>query len=140
MIRTALVFSIPALLTSALLAQDAAVPAFDVASIKRNTSGDARTRFGLPPGRFVAINASTAEMIRTAFQVSAVQIVDLPAWASSERFDITATTSGGNAAAPGPMALGAGGPPPRLYQMRRSLLPDRFGPLTPTPGICRSTS
>ena len=112
-------------LASLALSLSAQSPSFEVATIKPNRSGDGPAKFGLPPGRFVATNASLREIIRSAYQVSDFQLVNAPDWTSSERFDVEAiiTTSSGDKR---PMALGAGGPPPQLFVMLRALLVDRF--------------
>ena len=76
-------------LSTALLAQ---VPAFDVASVKLNKSGEMRTRFSLPPGRFTATNASVRDVVRMAYGLADFQVIGLPGWAAEDRFDIEATT------------------------------------------------
>jgi uncharacterized protein (TIGR03435 family) len=73
----------------------------------------------------VATNAPLREIIRSAYQVSEFQLLNAPAWTSSERFDIEAIIK----PSPGdsrPMTLGAGGPPPQLFAMLRALLAERF--------------
>jgi uncharacterized protein (TIGR03435 family) len=78
-----------------LLAQTPVVtgdrPAFEVVSIKRNTSGD---EIGgdvfQPGGRWNATNVTVRSLVRTAYRLQGFQIVGGPSWISAERFDITA--------------------------------------------------
>jgi uncharacterized protein (TIGR03435 family) len=79
---------------AALAAQEAqpksAAPEFDVVSIKRNTSatpsGGART---LPDGSDVLINQPIRSLILAASPVQTREVVGLPDWATTERYDIT---------------------------------------------------
>jgi uncharacterized protein (TIGR03435 family) len=66
-------------------------PSFEVASVKPN-NGDARgSSWAMQPGgRFTAINLPLTQIIRNAFALQPSQVVGLPDWASSERFDISA--------------------------------------------------
>jgi uncharacterized protein (TIGR03435 family) len=70
--------------------------AFEVASIKPNTS-DAVGVGGLGWGAndIRGRNQSPASLLRMAFGVQADQIMNTPAWASSERFDINAKVAPG---------------------------------------------
>ena len=102
---------------------DQKAPAFEVASVKPNRSGGTPMRFGLPPGRFIITNAPLRAIIVAAYQLSDFQVLDVPEWAASERFDIEALTKQADG---GPLTLGAGGPPPQLFLMLRSLLAERF--------------
>jgi uncharacterized protein (TIGR03435 family) len=86
---------------------------FDVASIKRNVSGETRVRFEMPPGRLNAINVPLRFAIRQAYRVPESRILGGPAWLDTDRFDIVAT-------APGPAASDARG-------MLQTLLQSRFG-------------
>src|SRR5437763_8419998 len=103
-----------------LLAQgptDQNARAFEVAAIKPN-SADAVGVGGLGwgPDSIRARNQSPASLLRIAFGVQADQIIDLPAWAATERFDISAKVAPGivfNA-----MTM--------LQPMLRNLLEDRF--------------
>ncbi len=102
------------------------LPAFEVASVKPNKSGDpARSNFPLGPGDvyvpngglFAASNFPLATYIFFAYKIKGNQaqylLPQLPAWVTSERFDIQARAEG----APGKDDM-------RL--MMRSLLSDRF--------------
>src|SRR6266853_5592215 len=91
---------------------------FDVASVKRNTSGDWRKSIGpAPGGRFLATNQTLRELMPFAFglpQMTAnIRIVGGPKWIDSDRFDVVAKTNG----MPSPQELSA---------MLRTMLNDRF--------------
>src|SRR6476619_6632584 len=49
-------------------------PAFEVASIKPNNSGDGRVMLGNQPGRFTATNVTLRMLIRQAYQLQDFQI------------------------------------------------------------------
>ena len=94
---------------------DAAVPPFEVASVKRNVSGSLQRRLAaLPGGRFTAVNVTTLQLIQWAYQLPPSRIAGATGWVTSEQFDVEAR-AGGEV------------PPPRLRQMVRRLLADRFG-------------
>ena len=80
------------LFAAALLAQGAQIaPTFEVASVKRNKSGQPGGRLDMQPvGRFEAVNATVRQLIVRAYQLQDSQIVGAPAWTNSERFDIAA--------------------------------------------------
>jgi uncharacterized protein (TIGR03435 family) len=97
---------------------DHANESFDVASVKRNTSGDWRKSIGpAPGGRFLATNQTLRELMPFAFglpQMTAnIRIVGGPKWIDSDRFDVVAKANG----TPSPQEMGA---------MLRTLLKDRF--------------
>lgn len=95
-------------------------PAFEVASVKPNKSGEGFIRFGMQPGgRFTAQNVPVRELIRFAYNVQPFQIEGGPGWMNSDRFDVTAKAEGEVA----PAAPGQNGP---IQQMMRSLMEDRF--------------
>lgn len=97
-------------------------PAFEVASVKPNTSGEPRVMIRTEPGgRFVAVNVPLRVLIRNAYGIAEdSRIVGAPAWIDSARFDVTAAPPDGTAALiPG----GAVGP---MNLMLQSLLEDRF--------------
>jgi uncharacterized protein (TIGR03435 family) len=76
----------------ALFAQQPAPgPSFEVVSIKRSdpgaTSGGIRIR---PDGQLTMTNQGLSSIIRTAYP-SAVEIVGLPDWMNTERYDLVAT-------------------------------------------------
>ena len=67
-------------------------PAFDVASIKRNTSlsegGGGGPR---PGGRYRLTNVSTRSMISIAWAIPSNRIFGAPAWVATDRYDLDAT-------------------------------------------------
>jgi uncharacterized protein (TIGR03435 family) len=88
------------------------LPSFEVASVKRNTSGS-DTRFR-PEQTGLSVTYTTLRIAASwAFDVQFFQVLDGPDWADSDRFDIVAK---------------AGGTPSRsdIHMMLRSLLIDRF--------------
>ena len=109
-----------------------AAPAFEVASIKPNNSGDGRVLLGNQPGRFTATNVTLRLLIRNAYQVQDFQITGGPSWLNSDHYDIVAKIDASVqeeiAAARGgvgPSAIPGQGPNP-LQLMIRSLLAERF--------------
>ena len=94
-------------------------PAFEVASVRPNTSGSgtisSRT---LPGGRFEAINIPVIQLVQSAYQLRAFQIVGAPAWLS-DRYDVVAKAEGEFP----PNTPGTIGAVPLMLQ---SLLADRF--------------
>ena len=74
----------------------AAGPTFDVVSIKRNTSG---ALSGAPPivrpdGGFRLFNVPVATLISRAYPPSVpIELVGLPEWARTERYDFSATST-----------------------------------------------
>jgi uncharacterized protein (TIGR03435 family) len=90
------------------------MPAFEVASVKRNTSGSMNVRSStLPNGTYVAANAPLRSIILMAYQLRPYQLIGGPGWLDSDRFDV-------NARAP------AQAPASDLLLMLRTLLADRF--------------
>ena len=75
--------------------QSNAAPAFEVASIKPNNSGDGRVMIGgQPGGRFTASNVPLKLLIRQAYQLQDFQIIGGPSWIASDRYDIVAKAEG----------------------------------------------
>lgn len=112
--------------TAALLAQSPrqGAPAFEVVSVKVNTSGDPSLRLDIQPGgRFVAANIPLKQFIRAAYTLQLHQIVDAPSWVDSERFDITAI-SDRDLSVSTPWT--PGGRYAVVQLMMQSLLADRF--------------
>ena len=109
-------FAIPAFVHGPIVgAQTPATPAFEVASVKPNKSGDGRVMFGLQPGgRFNATNVTLRMLLRQAFNVQESQIVGGPDWMTSDRFDIVAKAPEGEFTAE------------RMRPMLQSLLAERF--------------
>jgi uncharacterized protein (TIGR03435 family) len=98
-------------------------PAFEVASIKANTSGDGRVMLQNQPGRFVATNVTPRLLIRNAYQLQDFQITGGPGWLASDHFDVNAKVPDEFRDLP-PMRPGSG--PGPLQLMIRALLADRF--------------
>jgi bla regulator protein BlaR1 len=100
-----------------LLAQTAAapLPAFEAASVKRNTSGESGGSFGSRGSQLVVVNNTLFNIIRNAWGIQGNQILGGPDWIRSdgERFDITAKAPDGAT-------------PPQMLLMMQALLADRF--------------
>jgi uncharacterized protein (TIGR03435 family) len=89
--------------------------AFEVASIKRNNSGDRWESVSpLSGGRLTVKNATVAWLVTTAYHLQPFQVSGLPAWASSERFDVLAKAADSNATIE------------QIRPMLQTLLADRF--------------
>jgi uncharacterized protein (TIGR03435 family) len=68
-------------------------PSFDVASIKRNTTGDNSADFSaLPGGRLHVRNNAIANVIHNAYGIAGYQVIGAPDWvqSQSESYDIEA--------------------------------------------------
>jgi uncharacterized protein (TIGR03435 family) len=97
------------------LAAQTRAPAFEVASVKANTSGRRGTLISPQPGgRFVATNVSAERMIAWAYDLSDQQLTGLPAWAITDSFDINAKAESATA----PFA--------DIRRMVQSLIVERF--------------
>ena len=87
---------------------------FEVASVKPNNSGSDNSSRNLGAnGHLVFENYPLRQLIISAYDIQAFQLIGGPAWISNERFDVEA-----RAAATTPL--------PQMYLMMRSLLADRF--------------
>lgn len=90
-------------------------PAFEEASIRPNLSGRPQMMIRTPAsGLVTATNVNVQMLVRYAFGLPEVRIVDLPEWAIREHFEVTAR---GPAEAPAEVTRA----------MIRRLLADRFG-------------
>ena len=67
----------------------AQAPAFDVASIKENSSGSLDGVFRRQPGRFTVTNLSLEWIIQTAYGIREYQLVNAPS-SARRRYDIAA--------------------------------------------------
>src|SRR4249919_398317 len=101
----------------------AGAPAFEVASVKPNNSGDGRVMMQNQPGRYIATNVTLRLLIRNAYQLQDFQISGGPGWMASDHFDINAKVPDEYRDLP-PMRPGSGSGP--LQLMIRALLVDRF--------------
>jgi uncharacterized protein (TIGR03435 family) len=89
-------------------------PKFEVASVKANKSGNQLQGIAVPGGgRFTATNVPLRSLITAAYRLQDYQLLDLPAWASSERYDIAAKTEENIGGA-------------SIWPLVRTLLEDRF--------------
>jgi uncharacterized protein (TIGR03435 family) len=72
-------------------AAQSARPAFEVASVKENTSVSDRGGPGSTPGRFRVTNSPLRFILLDAFHVMDHQLIGAPEWTGSARYDINAT-------------------------------------------------
>ncbi len=100
-------------------------PAFEVASVKLNRSGErgAMIRFA-PGGRFNATNVPLKGLLEDAYHLKDSQLVGAPAWIATERYDIQAKAEDSVAEALKKL------PPEQVREqlnlMMRALFVDRF--------------
>ncbi|MGH9237252.1 MAG: TIGR03435 family protein [Vicinamibacterales bacterium] len=90
--------------------------AFDVASVRPNKSGSTAVSMRRLGGGFEAVNVTPRDLILVAFDVPRFAIADLPSWAESERFDVSARADASRPPAPANADMA----------MLRALLEDRF--------------
>ena len=96
------------------------LPSFEAATIKpSDPASQGQYIRRQPGGRFSTSNMPVRELVRFAYGVQDFQLDGLPAWASGERYDITAKAEGD----PPPMPPGSDSDP--LILMLRSLLTER---------------
>lgn len=110
-------------------------PAFEVATVRENASGEVRTRIELVNARFNAINMTLRELVSIAYPTDegrfrhANQLVGGPGWFSTARFDIVALAEGfrGDTNRPGFTASAADREAvERVRLMLQHLLAERF--------------
>jgi uncharacterized protein (TIGR03435 family) len=90
-------------------------PAFEVASVKANTSGSGMVMIRPPVGgRFTATNARVKMLVTLAYDVRNFEISGGPGWTETDGFDIEAKAADSNVKIDG------------LRPMLQSLLEDRF--------------
>src|ERR1700730_786254 len=93
--------------------QTATPPAFEVASVKPNPSGDPHSSSHTNNGSVVMRNVSLKQLVETAYDVKDYALSG-PDWLDTERFDITAKAASGT-------------PPTQFFgPMLQALLADRF--------------
>jgi uncharacterized protein (TIGR03435 family) len=90
----------------------AQTPAFEVASIRKNTSANSRIFMDGSGGRYTVTNATLRVLILNAYEILDAQLAGGPRWIESDRFDINA--SRGDA------------PLTAVPAMMRTLLAERF--------------
>ena len=114
---------------------EADLPAFEVATVRENTSGESRTRIEIVNARFSAINMTLRELVSIVYPTEggrfrhATQLVGGPGWFNSARFDIIARAEGfqGDTNRPGFTATAAERENvERVRLMMRRLLAERF--------------
>lgn len=89
--RHAATIAFVVLAACAVVAQDRHAlpePAFEVASVKPNTSGDDSVARIPSPSGVTITNATLQMMMRWAYRVQDFQIIDGPSWLSTARFDV----------------------------------------------------
>ena len=94
--------------------QGAGKPAFEVASVKTNNSG--QRGYALPPpkgGRFTATNVSLKALILYAYHLQDLQLIGASSWINSVPYDVEAKAEGSPVQA-------------RVRLMVQELLEDRF--------------
>lgn len=96
-------------------------PRFEVASIKQHVSDDGHISVNRTGSRYTASGISLALLIRNAYNVQEFQVIGMPSWGNSDRFDIVATMP----ADPDPAPPSAG-VPSRQSLMVQGLLEERF--------------
>jgi uncharacterized protein (TIGR03435 family) len=80
-----------ALTAQAKPVSNAALPSFEVASIKPNNSGTSNISINISPGgRFTARNVTVKKLIEDAYDIQGFQISGAPGWLDSARYDIVA--------------------------------------------------
>jgi uncharacterized protein (TIGR03435 family) len=91
-------------------------PRFEVATIKRTSevTGPGADFTAMPGGRFHARNNEVANLIGNAYDVPRYRIANMPAWVTSERYDVEGKAVDPNATRP------------QLMLMLQTLLDDRF--------------
>jgi uncharacterized protein (TIGR03435 family) len=88
--------------------------AFDVATVKRNVSGDSERSLRVRPGQLIATNVTLRHLIWNAFNLQDFEVSGGPGWLATERFDVVAKSDRPNIL------------PNDLRSMLRALLEDRF--------------
>ncbi|HEV8394703.1 MAG TPA: TIGR03435 family protein [Vicinamibacterales bacterium] len=122
MARLLAAFLMTAVVTAPATAQTDTRPAFAVATVKKNTSGDAAQTMRLQPGgRIVVTNQPLRRLIVFAYGLQPQQLTGGPAWLDTDRFDIVAQAEGNLSPTP------PGGPPGSAQLMMQRLLAERFG-------------
>jgi uncharacterized protein (TIGR03435 family) len=101
-------------------APDASTPTFEVASIKPADPGAMRIGMNFTPGGVNVMGMPARSLIQNAYRLQNHELLNVPPWAESDRFDITARMSRPDAT------------PDERMAMMRALLRDRFNLKTHT--------
>jgi uncharacterized protein (TIGR03435 family) len=105
-----------------MLAAQTTSPAFEVASIKLNKSGERASHGGTQPGgRFTATNVTLFQLIRNAYGLTDSQVAGGPSWINTDHFDIIAKMPEGSFDSQSGATRNAAATP-----MLQSLIADRF--------------
>lgn len=104
-----------AVVLAAIRATAAQDTAFEVASIRPDTSLATQELRATPNGRLIATNVSLRRLIVRAYKLHDAQVIGAPDWAARERFDIDAR-----------MATAPAGGPEGVFPLLQPLLFDRF--------------
>ena len=92
--------------------------AFEVTSVRLNTSGERRASFRMQPnGDFMAVNQPVRVLLNIAYEIPLFRVEGMPDWFTSERFDVTAKAPADLAMEPFAEVRG---------KLLRGLLEDRF--------------
>jgi uncharacterized protein (TIGR03435 family) len=117
----------PALLFVALsVAVVAQTPTFEVSTVKRNRSAEARGDSVFQSDRYMARNVRVRDLIAEAYRVRGFQVVGGPDWVGADRFDIMAKAASAEPLAPTLGPNGVRQPSEAPFLMLRALLKDRF--------------
>jgi uncharacterized protein (TIGR03435 family) len=107
-------------------AQTPQKPAFEVASIKRNTTGRGTRIDTQTSGRANITGATLRTLVRTAYRVQDYQIIGGPDWIGVDRFDVQARPSQDYQPEPAAPCVGPDCPVTAVQMMMQGLLTDRF--------------
>ncbi len=91
-------------------------PSFEVATIKLSDPGSHRQGIGYEGHRVTATGQTLKSLVMFAYGVHGRQIVDAPAWAATEKYDIAGVSD-----APGEPDL------KQMQEIYQKLLAERFG-------------
>jgi uncharacterized protein (TIGR03435 family) len=108
-VRTFVTVVLASMAAATLAAQ---TPAFEVASIRKNTSANRRIFMDGSGDRYTVTNATLRVLILNAYEILDAQLVGGPRWIESDRFDINASRGGAPFSA--------------VPAMMRTLLAERF--------------
>ena len=112
--------TVVAWIAAALVAAQAATPAFEVASVKPSAARDTAMRIIWPRGRFSAANVTTRQFIEAAYMLPPFRLEGGPGWVGADRFYVEATVPADAVSTP------ARGMPEAIRLMMQRLLADRF--------------